>query len=83
MKLFKPILAAFIVIFAALGVLNIVSFDIVLPTVVICVAFITYYDAKRAAADGNTSQARTLMTTVIFLIALSLFWLFGKFSAFN
>lgn len=78
MKLVKLIVSAFMLIFAVFGILGVISFDAVVPVVVICTAFVTYIDAKRLAAENRENEARSMMNAVIFMIALAMFWFFMK-----
>lgn len=79
MKMIKLMLSAFMLIFALFGALGFVSFDIILPVVVVCIAFITYIDAKKLAREKRTNEARSLMNVVVFLAALVMFYLFTKY----
>lgn len=78
MKLVKLIVAVFMLLFAVFGVLGVISFNAVVPVVVICAAFVTYIDAKRLAAENRENEARSMMNVVVFMVALAMFWFFIK-----
>lgn len=71
-------MAAFMLIFAFFGAAGLVSFDIVLPVVIMGAAFITYMDAKRKSREGRTDEARSLMNVVTFMIALIMIYFLCK-----
>ena len=80
MKIVKLVLSALMVIFAILAAVGFIQFEKAIPMLIMCAAFITFLDAKRLASEKRYNEARTLMNTVIFMVALVIIVLFGGFS---
>jgi 1,4-dihydroxy-2-naphthoate octaprenyltransferase len=79
MKTIKLMLSAFILMFALLGVARVISFDVVLPVVVVCTAFISYTDARKMMRENRPNEARPVMNAVVFMLALAGIWIFSRY----
>lgn len=78
MKTIKLIIAVFLLLFAISGAVGLVSFDIVVPCVVVCTAMTVFIDAKRLEAENKMQEARSVKGSARFMILLAVIWVLYK-----
>lgn len=78
MKITKLVIAVFLLLFAVSGAVGLVSFDIVVPCVVVCTAMITLIDAKRLESEKRIQEARSVKNSARFMVLLVVIWFLYK-----